>query len=159
MKAIFTNKDFMLLWAGLTVSRFGVRFIDLVIMWFVIQETGSALALGATVICITLPTVFIGPIAGVLADRYDKKKIIVTMDFCNGSLMLLVAILLLTGHLSMVLLYTLLIIMSTVSAFFNPAANASVPLLVEEKDLSRANSLNQFSAQGSNIVGPATAGI
>lgn len=159
MKAIFTNKDFMLLWAGLTVSRFGVRFIDLVIMWFVIQETGSALALGATVICITLPTLLFGPIAGVLADRYDKKKIMVIMDFCNGALMLTIAALLITGNLSMLLLYILVICMSTVSAFFNPASSASVPLLIEEKNLSQANSLNQFSQQGSNIAGPATAGI
>ncbi|MFA1822862.1 MFS transporter [Virgibacillus oceani] len=159
MKAIFMNKDFMLLWAGLTVSRFGVRFISLVIMWFVIQETGSALALGATVICITLPTLLFGPIAGVIADRYDKKKIIVIMDFCNGALILTLAALMLTGNLSMLLLYTLLICMSTVSAFFNPAASASIPLLIEEKKLSQANSLNQFSTQGSNIAGPATAGI
>ncbi len=159
MKAIFTNKDFMLLWAGLTVSRFGVRFIDLVIMWFVIQETGSALALGATVVCITLPTLLFGPIAGVLADRYDKKKIIVIMDFCNGALILTLAALMFTGNLSMLLLYILVICMSTVLAFFNPAASASVPLLIEEKDLTRANSLNQFSQQGSNITGPAAAGV
>lgn len=49
--------------------------------------------------------------------------------------------------------------MSLISAFFDPAANASVPLLIEEKLLSRANSLKQFSTQGSNIAGPATAGI
>ncbi len=159
MKAIFTNKNFMLLWAGLTVSRFGIRFIDLVIMWYVIQETGSALALGATVICITLPTLLFGPIAGVMADRYDKKKIMVIMDFCNGAFMFILSALLITGNLSMLLLYILVICMSIVSAFFNPASSASIPLLIEERYLTQANSLNQFSTQGSNIIGPAAAGI
>lgn len=159
MKAIFTNKDFMLLWAGVGVSRFGERFFQLIIMWFVVQETGSALALGTTVIFITLPTLLIGPIAGVFADRYDKKKIIVIMDFCNGILILALAALLLTGNMTMWILYVFLMMTSTVSAFFNPAANASIPLLIEKKYLSKANSLNQFSMQGSNIVGPATAGI
>ncbi len=159
MKAVFTNKDFMLLWAGVGVSRFGERFFQLIIMWFVVQETGSALALGTTVIFITLPTLLIGPIAGVFADRYDKKKIIVIMDFCNGILILALAALLLTGNMTMWILYVFLMMTSTVSAFFNPAANASIPLLIEKKYLSKANSLNQFSMQGSNIVGPATAGI
>ncbi|QGH34718.1 MFS transporter [Gracilibacillus salitolerans] len=159
MKAIFTNKNFMLLWVGLTVSRFGIRFIDLVIMWYVIQETGSALALGATVICITLPTLLFGPIAGVMADRYDKKKIMVIMDFCNGAFMFILSALLITGNLSMLLLYILVICMSIVSAFFNPASSASIPLLIEERYLTQANSLNQFSTQGSNIIGPAAAGI
>src|SRR5690554_2467133 len=159
MKEIFKNKNFMLLWAGLSVSRFGERFLQLVIMWYVIQETGSALALGVTVVCITVPTLLIGPLAGVVADRVDKKKIIVAMDYSLGALILIIAILLLTGNMSLIVLYMLMILFAICMAFFNPAANASVPLLVEEEYLSRANSLNQFSGQLSNIIGPASAGI
>lgn len=61
----------MLLWAGLTVSRFGYRFFNLAILWFVMQETGSPLALGMTVICFTIPTVLVEPFAGVLAEKED----------------------------------------------------------------------------------------
>jgi len=74
MKTLFTNRNYMLLWAGLTVSRFGYRFFNLSILWFVMQETGSPLSLGITVICFTIPTVLVESFAGVLADRYDKKR-------------------------------------------------------------------------------------
>lgn len=159
MKAIFSDTNFLLFWAGLTVSKLGVRFFNLIIMWYVIQQTGSSLALGITVICFTLPTLFISPFSGVLADRFDKKKIMVFSDISNGLILIILATLMMNHSLSMVMLYGLLIASSLASALFNPAASSSVPLLIEEQHLVKANSLIQFSNQGSNIIGPALAGI
>ncbi|HJE19611.1 MAG TPA: MFS transporter [Aliicoccus persicus] len=159
MKALFRNRNYMLLWAGLSVSRFGYRFFNLAILWFVIQETGSPLALGMTVICFTIPTVLVEPIAGVLADRYDKKKIMVITDFSNGMIMLIIAFAMISGGLTLSALYALLVCSAIATALFNPSANASIPLLVEEERLPKANSLNQLSTQGSNILGPALAGV
>ncbi|WP_067730563.1 MFS transporter [Oceanobacillus damuensis] len=159
MKALFTNRNYMLLWTGLTVSRFGYRFFNLSIIWFVLRETGDAMALGMTVLCFTIPTVLIEPFAGVLADRYDKKKIMVITDFCNGVIMLIIATLMISGALTLPVLYILLVCSAIATALFNPSANSSIPLLVEEKLLPKANSLNQLSTQGSNILGPALAGI
>lgn len=159
MKALFINRNYMLLWAGLTVSRFGYRFFNLAILWFVMQETGSPLALGMTVICFTIPTVLVEPFAGVLADRYDKKKIMVITDFCNGFIMLIIATAMISDALTLPALYSLLVCSAVATALFNPSANSSIPLLVEEELLPKANSLNQLSTQGSNILGPALAGI
>jgi len=139
----------MLLWAGLTVSRFGYRFFNLAILWFVMQETGSALSLGMTVLCFTVPTIIIEPLAGVAADRFDKKKIMVLSDIFTGSTMLIIAILMIYGSLALPLLYALLVCLAASMALFNPSANSSIPLLVQEEQLTKANSLNQLSTQGS----------
>lgn len=159
MGELFTNRNYMLLWAGLTVSRFGYRFFNLAILWFVMQETGSALSLGMTVLCFTVPTIIIEPLAGVAADRFDKKKIMVLSDIFTGSTMLIIAILMIYGSLALPLLYALLVCLAASMALFNPSANSSIPLLVQEEQLTKANSLNQLSTQGSNILGPALAGV
>lgn len=159
MRALFANRSYMLLWAGLTVSRFGYRFFNLAILWFVMQETGSALSLGLTVLCFTVPTIIIGPLAGVAADRFDKKKIMVLSDAFTGIIMLTIAVLMINGSLTLSLLYPLLVLSAASMALFNPSSNSSIPLLVQEEQLAKANSLNQLSTQGSNILGPALAGI
>ncbi|WP_152658018.1 MFS transporter [Oceanobacillus sp. CFH 90083] len=159
MGALFTNRSYMLLWAGLTVSRFGYRFFNLAILWFVMQETGSALSLGMTVLCFTVPTIIIEPLAGVAADRFDKKKIMVLADAFTGSMMLAIAVLMINGSLTLPVLYALLVCIAASMTLFNPSANSSIPLLVQEEQLAKANSLNQLSTQGSNILGPALAGM
>lgn len=159
MRALFANRNYMLLWAGLSVSRFGYRFFNLAVLWFVMQGTGSALSLGMTVLCFTVPTIIIEPLAGVAADRFDRKKIMVFSDIFTGSTMLVIAVLMINGSLSLPLLYVLLVCSAASMALFNPSANSSIPLLVEEEHLTKANSLNQLSTQGSNILGPALSGI
>ncbi|GGP16336.1 MFS transporter [Oceanobacillus neutriphilus] len=159
MRALFANRNYMLLWTGLSVSRFGYRFFNLAVLWFVMQGTGSALSLGMTVLCFTVPTIIIEPLAGVAADRFDRKKIMVFSDFFTGSIMLIIAVLMINDSLTLPLLYALLVCSAASMALFNPSANSSIPLLVEEEQLTKANSLNQLSTQGSNILGPALSGI
>jgi MFS family permease len=82
-KSLFKNFNFMLLWAGQSVSYIGTSLYNLAITWYILKRTGSAMAMGISVLCFTLPTIIIGPIAGVIADKYDKKKIIVLTVFAN----------------------------------------------------------------------------
>ncbi|MEB9972498.1 MFS transporter [Bacillus cereus] len=159
MKNLYSNKDFMILWSGQSVSKLGNRFFNLAIMWYVAQQTGSSLALGLTIICFTLPTVIIGPLAGVWADKYDKNFFLVWVDILNGILMIVVAWLMTKQLLTIHLLYFLLILSSSFTAIFNPFITSTVPLIVCERFLSKANSLTQFSTQLSNVIGPALAGI
>jgi len=83
----------------------------------------------------------------------------VITDFCNGLIMLIIATAMITGALTLPTLYSLLVCSAIATALFNPSANSSIPLLVEEKLLPKANALNQLSTQGSNIFGPTLAGI
>ncbi|MFS0590870.1 MFS transporter [Cytobacillus horneckiae] len=159
MKSLLKNRNFMILWTGLSVSRFGYRFFNLAIMWFVMQETGSPLALGMTVLCFTIPSIIVEPIGGVLADKLNKKSIIVLTDFGNGIIMCIIGLMMINNYITLTVLLFLLVCTSILSSLFNPSANSSIPLLIDEEHLSKANSMNQFSTQCSNIIGPALAGV
>lgn len=157
--SLWKNKNFVLLWGGQTVSKLGDRFLQIALMWYIYTATGSSLALGISLICFTIPMIFIQPIAGTFADLNYKKHIIVASDFLNGILMLVIAAFLFSDHLPMVGLYGLIALSSGITAFFTPAIQASIPLIVDEEQLPKANSLNQLSMQMSNILGPLLAGI
>jgi MFS transporter, DHA3 family, macrolide efflux protein len=157
--AILKNKNFLLLWIGQSVSMLGSRFYSIAIMWYVIEKTGSSMDLGFTVLCFTLPAVLIMPIAGIMADHNYKKKILITSDLANGIIVSVMALLLYQNALSTHMLYLMIIAISSASAFFTPAISASIPLITGKKELSKANSLNQFTSRMANIIGPTLAGI
>ncbi|SCY82230.1 MFS transporter [Alkaliphilus peptidifermentans] len=157
--SVFKNYNFMLLWIGQSVSKLGDRFYAIAMMWYIYQLTGSPLALGISVLCNTLPTIIFSPIAGVLSDRIDKKKIIVLSDLLNGLSMVFLAYLLLSGNQSLNIIYLFIVIVASITAFFSPAITASIPLIVDDRDLPKANSLSQLSSQITNIIGPALAGV
>jgi len=91
--------------------------------------------MGISVLCFTLPTVIFGPIGGVLADRYDKKKIIVITDAINGLIMLILSYFIAKSSISIYALYGIMSLSASVSAFFNPAISSSISLIVEENHL------------------------
>lgn len=117
------------------------------------------MALGMTVLCFTLPVVIVMPLAGILADHNYKKSILIISDVVNGSLVILMATLLYLDSLTNLWLYALIIAISASSAFFNPAINAAIPLIVGKEELTKANSLNQMTNRLANIFGPALAGV
>lgn len=156
---ILKNKDFLFLWLGQSISKIGTSLYDIALMWYIYQKTGSSFALGLSVLCFTVPTVLITPLAGVFADRLNKKKIIITTDILNGIIMLIFSWFIFVDHYPIYVLYIFMIFSSIVSEVFNPAISSAVPIIVEEKDLKDANTLSQVTSQAINVLGPALAGI
>lgn len=156
---IIKNKDFMLLWLGQSISKLGTSLYDIALMWYIYKKTGSSIALGISVLCFTVPSVLVTPLAGVFADRLDKKKIIVNTDILNGILMLLFSYFIFANRYPVYVLYLFMILASIVTEIFSPAMSAAIPAMVEEKDLKDANTLNQMTSQILNIFGPVLAGI
>ena len=156
---VLRNKNFLLLWMGNSVSVLGNRFYNIAIMWYIIETTGSSIALGLSVLCFTIPSVLVMPFVGVLADRNIKKYLLVFSDMINGCIMLAIALFMFFEELPIYLLYLLMIASSLVSAFFSPAIGATIPLIVGKENLPKANSFMQVTNQLSNIIGPALAGI
>lgn len=156
---IIKNKDFMLLWFAQSISKLGTRLYDIALMWYMYKKTGSSLALGLSVLCFTVPSVLISPLAGVLADRLSKKKIIISTDFLNGLIMLIFSYFIFTDKFPIYTLYIFMILSTMVTSLFNPAISSAIPVIVVEKDLKDANTLNQITSQIINILGPALAGI
>lgn len=156
---IFKNRDFILLWLGQSISKLGTSLYDIALMWYIYKKTGSSIALGLSVLCFTVPKVLIAPLSGVFADRLNKKKIIINMDILNGIVMLIFSWFIFADTYPIYIYYIFMILSSIITEIFNPAISSAIPIIVEEKDLKDANTLNQMTSQIINIFGPALSGI
>jgi DHA3 family macrolide efflux protein-like MFS transporter len=130
---LFRNRNFVALWLGQTVSFIGDYFYFLAIPIMVEKLTGSALAVGLSVIASTLPTLLLGPIAGVFVDRWDRKRTMIVADVLRGLLVL--ACLLVKTPDQVWVYYIVGFLMACVSRFFFPAQNAVLPLIVPTKTI------------------------
>lgn len=156
---ILQNKDFIILWLGQNISKLGTSLYNIALMWYMYKKSGSAITLGISVLCFTVPAVLIAPLAGVFADRFDKKKIIIITDILNGIIMFIFSYFIFIDRYPVYVMYIFTIISSMISAVFNPAITSAIPIIVDEKNLKDANTMNQIASQIINIFGPALAGI
>lgn len=158
-KSIFKNRNFILLWIGQTISVIGDNLYYLALMWWVLEKTGSTAIMATVAICSAVPSVILGPIAGTYADRVNRKRLLISMDFGRAILIFFPAILLLLGHLEVWHIFIIAVFLSTMTTFFSPTLSAFIPRIVETENLTRANSLTQFTFSISGILGPALAGV
>ena len=147
------NVRFIQLWAGQTISFVGdaVSMVALVIL--VVQLTGSASAVGGALVAHLLPT-FASPLFGVLADRFDRRVVLVVSDLVRATLVLGLVFV-----RDLVLIYCLIFLMGFARTLFNPTIRAAFPSVVGEGDLTRANSLIGGTFSASVTVGPALGGL
>ncbi len=157
--SVLRGRNFALLWSGQAISQIGDALFNVAMMWLVLQLTGSALAMGTTVILTQLPRLAFQLIGGVSVDHYDRRMLMLMSDAIRGIVMLVFAILVATNQIQMIHIYILSIIFGIVSAFFFPAMSALIPNLVAQEELIAANSLSSLTMQGSQIIGPAIAGV
>lgn len=156
---IYKNKDFLLLWAGQLVSQFGTQISTLALMWWVIDITGSAKAMGIVMVFSTFPSVILSPFAGTFADRTNRKAIIIFMDAICGLLLLATGYLAYFKILAIWHVYIIICLKQIAHVFFTPAMNASIPNIVRNDEIVKANSLNQGTVHLSVILGPALGGM
>jgi DHA3 family macrolide efflux protein-like MFS transporter len=155
---LFRNRNFVALWIGQTISFIGDYFYFLAIPIMVERLTGSALAVGLSVIANALPMLLLGPVAGVFVDRWDRKRTMIAADLLRGVLVL--ACLLVRTSDQVWIYYVVGFLMSCVSRFFFPAQNAVLPLVVRDRnDLLAANGLMQIVQTAGLLIGPALAGF
>ncbi|MBI5030727.1 MAG: MFS transporter [Chloroflexi bacterium] len=157
--SVLRVRNFALLWSGQAISQIGDALFNVAMMWLVLQLTGSALAMGTTVILTQLPRLAFQLIGGVSVDRYDRRILMLLSDVLRGIVMLAFALLVATDQIQLIHVYILSIIFGIVSAFFYPAMSALIPNLVAQDELIAANSLSMLTQQGSQIIGPAIAGV
>jgi len=157
-KQLFANKNFVALWLGQMISFVGDYFYWLAVPIMVERLTNSALMVGLSVITTALPMLFLGPVAGVFVDRWDRKRMMIAADVLRALLVL--PCLLVRTPDQVWIYYVVGFLMSCVSRFFFPAQNASLPLIVQDKDdLLAANGLMQTIQTVGLLAGPALAGF
>ncbi|HEX5988027.1 MAG TPA: MFS transporter, partial [Nocardioides sp.] len=149
--------DLRLLLAANLVSLCGDWVLGIGIAYAVYDLTGSTLASAGSLLAAYLPQVLVGPVAGVLVDRWDRRR---TMIVANLAMAVAVLPLVLVVDAATVwLLYPLLVLQSVVEVFFAPAEQAFLPRLVEEDELVTANALNGQAGQVARLVGGALGGV
>lgn len=151
---LFINRNFGLLFWGRLVSQVGDGIHYLALTWLVLDLTGSGTALGTMLFASSIPMVLLAPFTGVLADLWDRKTIVVSMDVVRGLIILALAFIYRAGLLTMPILYAATILSSLCGVLFGPAISATVPGLVKKEELVKANSLNSFSRAATQIIGP-----
>jgi DHA3 family macrolide efflux protein-like MFS transporter len=147
-------KKFFVLWSSQAASMFGSSIVGFALAWYLAQKTGSATVLSTAMLAAFLPQIVLGPFIGPFVDRWDRKKIMIYSDLVTALLTLVLVILFWTGNIQVWHIYVVLTGRSVSGSFQGPALSASVPMLVPEKHLVRANGLTHALAGSINIIGP-----
>ena len=147
-------RGFMLIYSGQIFSLFGSALVRFALIWWLTQLTGSAQVLATASLMAFLPDLVIGPFAGVLVDRLDRKKIMIAADGFTALATGIMAVLYLRGSLEVTYVYGLLLTRSLGTAFHFPALESSIALMVPKNQLQRVSGLKQSVNGLINIVGP-----
>ena len=153
------SKNFLLLWQGQLVSVFGDAVYALALGFWVMAKTGSTALMGTLMAASTLPSVLISPFAGVIVDRVDRKKLLITTDVIRGLTVVLLALAAYQNALQIWMVFTAGVILSVGGAFFSPAVGSAVPDLVPQSKLVSANSVMGMLNTGASIVGSSAGGF
>jgi len=141
-----------------TVSLFGSSLVQYAILWHITLETRSGVMMMLYTICGFIPTLLLSPFAGVWADRYNRKRLAMYADALIATVTLVMAIVFMTGHRSIPLLFIISIFRALGTAIQGPAVGAIIPQIVPQKELTRVNGLFGSIQSGIMFVAPIASG-
>jgi MFS family permease len=159
MAAVFSLRDFRLLFSGATTSMLGDQFALIATPWLVLKLTGDPLALGIVLALEGIPRAIFMLLGGAITDRISPRVIMLISDVVRFVLTALMAVVVFTGTVQMWMLYAFGLGFGLVAGFAIPAGNSIVPMLVAEQDLQAGNSVMMGVSQVVGFIGPTIAGI
>ncbi|MBN1286369.1 MAG: MFS transporter [Anaerolineae bacterium] len=152
-------RTFVVVWLGQVVSLVGSGLTSFALSLWVYQHTGSATQFALLALAGVLPTIILSPFAGVLVDRWDRRRVMILSDAGAGLGTLAVALLFAAGQLETWHIYVVAALNATFGAFQAPAYLAATTLLVPKSQLGRANGLLQLGPAAADILAPMLAGM
>jgi MFS family permease len=155
--ALLRRRDFGLLWAGGLISETGDWFLLVGLPFWVLQETGSSLVTASVFLVGLLPGLVAGPLAGVLVDRWDRRRTLVAVSLAAAAFLL--PLLAVDGQDRLWIVYLVIAVEATLAQLNDPARNALVPTLVPRDDLVGANALIGLNANVARLAGSPLGGI
>ena len=153
------NPNYRLFFGGQAASLIGMWLQLTAQSWLIYRLTGSAAAVGLVTFAMQGPGLLLGPIAGALADRHDKRRIMVLAQSCSMVPALLLGLVTLSGRIEPWHIIALAFLAGLARAFEIPTRQSFIAELVEQHDLSNAIALNSALFNGARLIGPAIAGI
>lgn len=148
------KRRFITIAIGQTISLVGSSAVQFAIIWWITQETGSAIMLGLSGLTAYIPIILLSPFAGVLADRISRKRICIYADMFMGIAAAVFALLMWSFELPIWSALIVLLIRGIGGTFHQPSLQAIIPQLVPANELVRANGWSQFMQSGAFMLGP-----
>jgi predicted MFS family arabinose efflux permease len=155
----FSYRDFRLMWAGAFTSSVGTWMQEVAQNWLIFTMTGSAFLLSLDAFLGDAPFLLFSLFGGVMADRVDRRRILLRSQYVQMASATLLAVLLLVHAVQIWMILTLSFVVGLAQSFGGPAYQALVPTLVDREDLPNAIALNSIQFNLARVVGPVIAGI
>lgn len=152
------SKNIILLIIGQIISLFGNQILRFALPLYLLNQTGSSALFGTISAVSFIPMILLFPIGGAIADRFNKRNIMVILDFSTSVLIILFSILMHSFSI-VVLIAIMLILLFAIQGAYQPAVKASIPLLVSREHLMRANSVVDVVNSLSAMLGPVIGGL
>lgn len=153
---LVANRNFALLWIGQLVSLLGERIHQVAIGFLVFRATGSAMEVGFTFAATAIPNIVLGPLAGTLVDRWDRRRTMIACDLVRAAMVVAVPFVI---EVHIALVYVMAFLIATVTLLFRPAKTALIPRVVGDRDLVAANSASSIADGAADLVGLPLAGV
>ena len=150
--------NFRLMVLGQVVSVFGASLLRFALSLHVLEVTGSEVMFASLIALSSIP-LLLGPVGGAIADRFNRRDLMVIFDFSSSAIIFSLLLLLPVMRNSVVLIGIVMVLLSTISALYTPAVTASIPLLVDEKKLVGANGIVQAVQALSHVAAPVLGGV
>jgi MFS family permease len=154
--AVLRKRAFVYVWSAQLVSTIGDALTSLAAGIIVYRLTGSALSVGLMLMASVVPALVFGLVAGVVVDRYDRKRIMIGADLLRAAVVFTIPFLV-SVHIAW--LYVAVIVSASITQFFAPASDSILPEIATEEELGAANSIMAIAQFGSTAVGFALAGL
>lgn len=152
------NKDFTMVLIGQIISLFGNAILRFALPLYLLNVTGSPSLFGIVSACSFIPMIFATPLGGLIADRVNKRNIMVTLDFLTA--FLTVCTMFFIGRFNLVLVILIcLILLYGIQGVYQPAVQASIPFLVSNDDIMQANASINLVSSLSGLIGPILGGV
>ena len=152
------SKDFTLVVVGQIISLFGNAAVRFALPLYLLNLTGSSALYGAVMACAFIPSILLSPVGGIVADRVNKRNIMVTLDFFTAAVILIFSLCMDGGNLAVPVTVTMMILYGIAGAY-QPSVQASIPALVGQEHFMAANSVINTVSSFSSLTGPVIGGI
>lgn len=159
MFELLKNRNIFLLWSSRALSRFGDALESIALMYLVYDLTGSGLAMGTVMLFSVIPNIVVSPFAGVIADKYNKRRIMILAELARSSFILLIPVLMLFGKIELWHIYTISLLVSVAESFFVPCSGVVVRVVVKKEKLHLMNALGTTTNNIMRLLGYSIAGM
>lgn len=152
------NRNFIMVIVGQMVSIFGNAILRFALPLYILDQTGSMTIFGTILAMSTIPTILLSPFGGILADRMNRRNMMVILDSITATIIFVFSVVLSIGPV-VLLVAILMMIFSVIQSFYQPVVQASIPVITSKDNLEKANGVVSLVNALSNLIGPLLAGV